>query len=848
MGKRYFAFFLLVFAFISCKEAPNVTHSLNGDWQFSEEGKNDWKIAQVPGTIQADLLRLDEIPDPFLKNNEDSIQRISERNWQYKRHLSLSEETLKRTKHFLNFDGLDTYAEVFLNDSLILSANNAFRSWEVDVSDALKAENELLIIFKSPDSIEAEEAEKLAYKLPEGNRVYTRKPQYQYGWDWAPKIKTIGIWENISLINYDVARLKDVFLETKSFTDSLAEVVANFEIETVKEEEITLKIINKNTSETFSSTFKTTAGKSEYEIPFSIKSPKLWWTHTLGEPFLYDIQVELIHNGNVLETNSKKLGVRSIELVTEKDSIGESFYFKLNGKPVYMKGANYIPQQLFEFNRKEKKYKELIADVAKANMNMLRVWGGGIYEDDYFYQLCDENGILVWQDFMFACAMYPGDANFLENVKQEAIQNLKRLRQHPSLALWCGNNESSEGWQRWGWQDGKTEAQKQEIWANYYAVFNHILPKVVDSLSNKTSYWESSPKYGRGDKRYQFEGDAHDWWVWHDGYPFAHFEAEVPRFMSEFGFQSFPSVETIKYATGRDFVVLNDSLFANHQKHLRGFQIIADYMVRDFPVPQNAEDYVYMSQLLQAYGITKGIHAQRRAKPYNMGTLYWQLNDCWPAVSWSSIDYLGNWKALHYQAKKAFENVLVSAEEKNDSLYVFVVNDTFKTVTDSLSLALIDFDGKIIYENKILAKSIENSSEILYSLPLESLNFDKAFSVLKVNFGQSEYLYYFNKPKDLKLKNPEIEVDCQVERSRDLPKNSKSKVLDSARTDTDYVFAITLSSKTLQKNVFLMADKKGKFEDNFFDLLPNENKTIFFSTERKIAPKLSIKTLNQFIN
>lgn len=831
MGKIYFAFFSIIFTFFSCEEKPNETISLNDGWQYSEAGKSEWKAAEVPGIVQADLLRLGEIPDPFLKNNEDSIQWISARNWHYKKRFSVSEQTLKRTKHFLNFEGLDTYAEVFLNDSLILSGNNAFRNWEVEVSENLKAKNELLVVFKSPDSIEKSEAEKLNYKLPEGNRVFTRKPQYQYGWDWAPKIKTIGIWRNVSLLSYYIARLKDVFLETISISDSLAEIVAKFEIETWKEEEITLKITNKNTSETFSETFKTNPNQSEYQIPFNIKNPKLWWTHNLGEPFLYEIQVELIHNGNVLESYSKKLGVRSIELNTEKDSIGESFYFKLNGKPVYIKGANYVPQQLFQFKNKEEKYKKLIADVAEANMNMLRVWGGGIYEDDLFYKLCDENGILVWQDFMFACAMYPGDAAFLENVKQEVIYNVKRLRNHPSIALWCGNNENSEGWQRWGWQDDKTDAQKLEIEQSYKAVFNKILPKIVDSLNPKISYWESSPKYGRGDKRYQFEGDAHDWWVWHDGYPFEHFEEEVPRFISEFGFQSFPNVETIKYATGKDAVELKDPLFANHQKHSRGFQIIEDYMARAFPVPQNAEDYVYVSQLLQAHGIKKGIHAQRRAKPYNMGTLYWQLNDCWPAVSWSSIDYLGNWKALHYQVKKAFENVLISAEEQNDSLHIFVVNDTFEKISGQLSMKLMDFDGNVIYVKQIAAESPENSSEVLFSLPLKILKFDKTFCVLKVNFGGSDYLHYFAKPKELKLKKWENDIEIKTE-------------IEATKGG----FLITLSSKTLQKYVFLMADKKGKFKDNFFDLLPNEPKIIFFSTENKTAPKFTFKSLNQFIS
>lgn len=830
MGKLHFTFFITIFSFLSCEETPNETLSLNEDWQFSEVEKNNWQPAEVPGTVQSDLLRLGEIPDPFLKNNEDSVQWVSERNWQYKKQFSISEEILKRTKHFLKFEGLDTYAEVFLNDSLILSANNAFRSWEVDVSDALKPKNELLVIFKSPDSIEAEEAKKLGYKLPESNRVFTRKPQYQYGWDWAPVIKTMGIRGDVSLRSYDTARMTDIFLETRSLQDTLAKIVVKIEVDILKEEKLTFKITNKTTGETFSGTLKTNLNKTEHETSFNIKNPKLWWTHNLGEPFLYDIQVELIHNGTILETHSKKLGIRSIELIAEKDSIGESFYFKLNGKPVYMKGANYVPQHMFEAKIDCEKYTKLIDDAVLANMNMLRVWGGGIYEDDYFYELCDEKGILIWQDFMFACAMYPGDAAFLENVKQEAIENIKRLRNHPSIALWCGNNENSEGWRRWGWQDDKTEEQKQEIWENYYAVFNHILPRAADSLSPKISYWESSPKYGRGDKRYQFEGDAHDWWVWHDGYPFEHFSEEVPRFMSEFGFQSFPSVETIKYATGKDSISLKDPAFASHQKHSRGFQLIEDYMARDFPVPQNAEDYVYMSQLLQAYGITKGIYAQRRAKPYNMGTLYWQLNDCWPAVSWSSIDYLGNWKALHFQAKKAFENVLVSAEEKNDSLRIYVVNDTFETINDLLSLKLMDFDGNVIYEKQLISESAENSSEVLFSLPLETLKFDKRFCALKINFGESEYLHYFVKPKELKLKKNKIENEIQIENKK-----------------TPEGFSITLFSKVLQKNVFLEADGKGTFEDNYFDLLPNEPKTILFSTESQTAPRILYKSLNQFV-
>ncbi|QAA82411.1 glycoside hydrolase family 2 protein [Aequorivita sp. H23M31] len=849
-------FLLFVFLFFSCKESGNDRILLNDGWQFSDTENINWRPAEVPGTVQSDLLRLGKIPDPFLRNNEDSIQWVSTKNWQYEKEFSLSPETLKRQKNILNFDGLDTYAEVFLNDSLILTANNAFRKWEVDVSNILQSKNKLLVIFTNIDAIEKVKAAEIDYTLPDDGRVFTRKPQYQSGWDWGPVIKTMGIWREVSLLSYDTARMTDVFLQTNSISDTLAKIVAKIEIESIKDEDLSFKIHNKTTGETFTKTFQIVPNQQEFEIPFTIKNPKLWWTHNLGEPFLYDIQVDLIHKGNVLEKDSKKLGIRTIELVTEKDSIGESFYFNFNGKPVYMKGANYIPQQMIEGKVNRGRYMELINDAVLANMNMLRVWGGGIYEDGYFYDLCDQKGILVWQDFMFAGGMYPGNTEFLSNVKEEAIYNVKRLRNHASIALWCGNNEISEGWARWGWQDDKTAGQKKEIAKSYQRIFTDILPKVVDSLNSSIDYWESSPKYGRGDKRYQFEGDAHDWWVWHDGYPFEHFDEEVPRFMSEFGFQAFPNVETIEYATGRDSVIMNDPLFANHQKHKRGFQIIDEYMVRDFPVPTNAEDYVYVSQLLQAYGITKGIHAHRRAKPYNMGTLYWQLNDVWPVVSWSSIDYLGNWKSLQYEVKKAFENVLISTETKNDSVAIFIVNDTFKKVSDTLLIEIMDFDGRQIFQKKIMVESPENSSKIVYTILLKDLNFDKRSSVLKLDFGKNEYLHYFVKPKDLQLKAGIIsgQEECQVEpalpagrRSRNPYEGSESNVLDFTQTD-DSSYSITLCSKTLQKNVFLNSDSKGRWSDNFFDLLPNLPKTVYFYTDSKSPSKLRYKTLNQLIN
>ncbi len=826
-------FFLIFFLiFFSCKDSKNENLFLNDDWQFAEEiistSKENlfWQPATVPGTVQTDLLNLGNIPNPFIGSNENSIQWISKKPWLYKKNFSLSKETLKKRKHFLRFDGLDTYASVYLNDSLILKVNNAFRSWEIDISSIIKPENKLLVFFKSTDSIEQKEANQLQYQLPESPRIFTRKPQFQYGWDWAPTIKTMGIWKDISLISYDNLRFKDVFLQTKTITDSLAQITAQLTINSSEDQEVSIRITNQNTRETFFSTLDIFQNQSEYEIPFLIKTPKLWWTHNLGESFLYDIKIELIKGSKTIETYRKKLGVRSIELVTKKDSIGESFYFSLNGKPVYMKGANIIPQNIFLPEVTQEHYSKLIDDVVAANMNMLRVWGGGIYEDNYFYQLCDANGILVWQDFMFACAMYPGDKNFLENVKQEAIENVKRLRQHPSVALWCGNNENSEGWHRWGWQDGRTEEHKWEIWRHYQKIFNEILPKIVDSLNPSVSYWESSPKYGRGNQRYQYEGDAHDWWVWHDGYPFEHFEQEVPRFMSEFGFQSFPNFETIQYFTKQDSINLNHPSFSTHQKHDRGFALIKEYMARDFPIPVNGEDYVYMSQLLQSHGITKGIHAHRRAKPYNMGTLYWQLNDCWPAVSWSSIDFFGNWKALHYKVKKAYKNVIISTSEIDNEINISIINDTFSEIKDTLTIAHLDFFGNILFEEKQLVTSSVNSSETLFNYSLRHIIFNRNNTFIKLTFGDTEYLHYFARPKDLKLPKEELLVEV---------------------TKQDTGFLVKLYSETLQKDVFLYTSIKGKWNDNYFDLLPGKQTEVLFITESKTTPTIHIKTLNQFI-
>ncbi|MCR9182965.1 MAG: glycoside hydrolase family 2 protein [Flavobacteriaceae bacterium] len=808
------------------KQSDNLVskQNLHTNWEFHDLEDGRWLPASVPGNVFSDLLSHELILNPFVGNNEHEVQWVSEKFWVYQTRFSVDEKTLQKGNHSLNFEGLDTYASVFLNDSLILKANNAFRTWNVDVKSLLKEENTLKIIFEPTHIFEEAAKKKLGYELPEGNRIFTRKAQFQYGWDWGPKLHTAGIWRAVFLESWNIAKIEDVYLKQLSLTDELAKIEAETTLNLEEKTNLNLEILvaGKRISKT---EFQLDKGEHLLKLPFEIENPKRWWPHNLGNPHLYEFEIRLMKNDNLLDFKTLKKGLRTIEHITEKDEAGESFYFKVNGVAVFMKGANYIPQNSLQSEVTEQHYELLLNDAVAANMNMLRVWGGGIYENDIFYKKCDEKGILVWQDFMFACAMYPGDEDFLNNVQQEAVDNVKRLRNFTSIALWCGNNENSEGWQRWGWQDGRGEDEKTEIWSNYLKVFDSILPTTIQQLTD-VAYWETSPKFGRGDARYTTEGDAHDWWIWHDGHPFEDLEKKVPRFMSEFGFQGFPSYEVIKFINQSDAIDITSPGFKNHQKHRIGFERIKEYMERDFPMPTNAEDYVYVSQLLQAYGIGKGIEAHRRARPYNMGSLYWQLNDCWPAVSWSSIDFFGNWKALHYQARRSFENVLIASEIKNDTLQIYLVNDDLKDYEGNLKIEVIDFKGRQLqsYSKEISVGS--NSSEVHFQIPIKGYTIVANQIVFVGTFKDKKSLFYLSRPKELALPYGEI-------------KQKIKKVADG--------FEVEIYSEVLQKNVFLYTENKGHFENNFFDLLPGERKVVYFKTEVKEVQNFRYRTLNTLL-
>jgi len=438
------ATYFFIFIFFSNCSSDNKIITLD-NWTF--ENENVWRKANVPGNNFSDLLFHNLIPDPFYGTNEDSVQWVSDKDWIYKTNFSLNNNFLSANKHSITFHGLDTYAEVILNDSIILRADNMFRKWVIPLKNVLKEKNTLVINFKNASEQEVVKEKELGYKLPGGSKVHTRKAGFHYGWDWGPKIKVSGIWRPIEIKAHKNSEIKDLYIEQTEILDSIAQLKFNFEIDVLENSSYQIVINNQSYD------LQLKKGLQNIELNYSILQPELWWPNGYGKQKLYDIKTLLKKNNKIISCINKKIGLRTIKLNTSKDSIGENFFFEINGEPIFMKGANYIPQDNFQNNVSKERYQKILEEVISANMNMIRVWGGGIYEEDILYKLCDSLGILVWQDFMFACAMYPDNESFLENVRLEAMDNIKRLRNYSSIVLWCGNNEIAEAWQNWGWQN-----------------------------------------------------------------------------------------------------------------------------------------------------------------------------------------------------------------------------------------------------------------------------------------------------------------------------------------------------------------------------------------------------------
>jgi len=820
MFKKIFVFILCLNCFFIFGQTSYRNLSTE-NWTFNKQNEAKKHKATIPGTVHTDLFQNQLIPDPFFGANEKKLQWIENENWEYETYFTLSESELKNQNIDLEFEGLDTYATVFLNGKAVLEANNMFRKWTISAKSHLKiGTNHLKVVFHSAVQKGKEEAKKLSYTLPEKERVFVRKAQYQFGWDWGPRFVTAGIWKKVQLKFWNSAKIENIKYSQVELNDKKAILEFTTEIYVSKVKTIQLKINDK------SETFNLKKGKNNIQMQYEIANPKLWWCNGLGEANLYPFAVEISQKNQLLDSKKLNIGLRTIELIQENDQHGKSFYFKLNGKSVFMKGANVVPPDSFLPRVSDSTYFSLVENAKKANMNMLRVWGGGVYFDDAFYEACDANGILVWQDFMFACSMYPGDEKFVENVKQEVIDNVNRLQNHSSIAIWCGNNENDEGWHNWGWQKqfNYSKADSTQIWNDYKKVFHEMIPQTLDSLlpKEKNIYWSSSPSIGWGRKESLTQGDSHYWGVWWGKEPFEIYEKKVGRFMSEYGFQGMPNLETLQKVMKKEDLNFTSEAFKNHQKHPTGYETINEYMERDYVVPKNFEDYLYVSQLLQARGMKTAIEAHRRAKSYCMGTLYWQFNDCWPVSSWSSLDYYGNWKAFHYQAKRSFENVLLSAEVTDSGVYkFFVINDGMQNYAGELKAEIRNFKGQLLWEKKAYCKSDASSNVAAILLPFPSLKeIDTQNSYIKLEFisgdNHFESAFFFDKPKDLKLSKPNIQI----------------KTIDEV--------TIEISTDVLAKDVFLYSENDTFFEDNYFDLFPNEKRIIKLS---KPVQNIKVKSL-----
>jgi len=790
--------------------------NLSQNWQFQYH--DSLYPTQVPGNIYTDLMKHKIIPDPFIASNEDSVQWVSRKNWKYTCNFQLDTNVLEKSDIEMVFNGLDTRAEVTLNGSRILSADNMFRTWKVDVKDVLKTNNVLKIKFFSVPEYNDSIAEMASVPLPE-NRVYTRKAPYQSGWDWGPALPGCGIWRNVELLAWNDLKINDFQVYYDLFGDSLVKIDARIELMSDKNQIVSLDMdIQGENGKSIVKTVTLGEGINIVHLKTELENPKLWWPVKMGEAYLYDFLLTATSDRKIKDTANVKTGFRTIQVVNEKDSIGESFGFKINGKPLFMKGANYIPQDIFPSRVSREKYEQLIADALEANMNMLRVWGGGIYEDDVFYKLCDEKGILVWQDFMFACAFYPGDNAFLDNVKQEATDNIQRLRNHPCIALWCGNNEVDEAWNNWGWQQqlGYDLNDSNKVWGDYEALFHNLLPSVIQQYDPQRFYWPSSPKFGWGREQSLTHGDMHYWGVWWGAEPFEIYKEKVGRFMSEYGFQGFPAYATIDSFASKKDQILCSAALKTHQKHPRGFELIDLYMKRDFPVPESFRDYVYVSQLVQAEGMKIAIEAHRRAMPDCMGTLYWQLNDCWPAVSWSSVDYYGNWKALHYFVQNAYKEIILSFQKGDRLIDVFIVSDMDEPVSAELQTKIIGFNGELFYSDTYNIEVKPLSSSVYQTLEIDSLLIQDSSRVLvnvklidRNGTQLAESNYFFTDYQNLALPRENYIVEIE--------KNDQQLILK-------------FSSDILIKNLFIWTEFQSKYSHNFFDLLPNEEKLIYIQS------------------
>lgn len=836
---------------------------LAGEWKVKQAGGKKSIAAEVPGCVHMDLLRAGRIEDPYYRDNESRLQWIGETDWVYTRKFTIDPEILNCERVILRCEGLDTLATVRINGKKIAKTDNMFRTWEFDIKKVLK---------KGPNTIEVKFDSTLSYlrnrqkkhpiptwlvpAVQDHHCQWIRKEPCNYGWDWGPKLITCGIWRDIYIVGFDSARLDGVYIGQRHTKNR---VVLNIKVKAEKVKacklnaQITVYYKNKKVTEC-ETPLKGKTGKAKIVI----NKPKLWWPNGMGEQNLYDVNIDLVDkDGGLLDSDTKRIGLRTLKLETKNDKWGQSFKFVINGKAFFAKGANWIPADTFTSRLNYERYEYLLESAAEANMNMIRVWGGGIYENDMFYDLCDELGICIWQDFMFACSTYPTfDDEFMENVKAEFEDNIKRLRHHTSIALWCGNNELEMGLVSDSWD------ARSMSWDDYGKLFDKLLPSVVKWLDPGRDYWPCSPHSPRGD-RANFNnpdsGDAHTWEVWHRKAPFEWYRTTNHRFYSEFGFQSFPEPRTVRSFTESSDRNITSQVMEHHQRSGIGNTTIMRYMLDWFRLPKNFEMTLWLSQILQGVGMKYAIEHFRHNIPRTMGTLYWQLNDCWPVASWSSIDYFGRWKALNYFAQRFFSPLLVcgfeqmqkskeesisNSEQIRESIKdvatgrveVYVISDLLKATNTKLTWTLTDIEGQQVVTDTTNVKALPGKSKRVFTLdvsePVEVLGKENALVWLELSVrGEivSRNLVGFVKPKHMELCEP----------------GTRAKVNLAGKG----LFLVTLKAKKPALWAWLeLVGIDAEYSDNFVNIQPGREVQILVRPEKATSKdnfvrKLRIRSL-----
>ena len=780
--------------------------SLAGAWEFRQAGTEEWLPARVPGGVHTDLLALGHIPDPFVADNEKRVQWVAESDWIYRCSFSCSPELLAEEKILLVCEGLDTLATVVLNGHELGHTDNMFRRYEWEVKSFLDAKgaNELTITFYSPVKYAAEKQAirplpGVLEAIPGGPHL--RKAPCQFGWDWGPQLPPIGIWKEIRLEGYNEARISNLHLQQKHDSGNVT-VEARVVVQRWEETPIAAvvrittpngEIIEKDAAITM---------QDEVVVKVPIPNPELWWPNGYGGQPLYQVEVSLIRNDpskeGLLDQHRYQVGLRTIELRQKQDQWGCSFVFVVNDIPILCKGSNWIPADSFPTRITDEYLECLIRSAAETHQNMLRVWGGGFYEEERFYDLCDRYGILVWQDFIFSCSIYPlDDPEFTENVRLEVVENIRRLRHRASLALWCGNNEMEWGWVDWNWN----RPELQDLKAAYNQFFHHTLPAWCQTEDPDHSYWPSSPSSDTPfvDPNGLRQGDSHYWDVWHGRKPFTAYRDQYPRFMSEFGFQALPPLATIRtYADEADWN-MTSYIMEQHQKNASGNSLMVGQMLDTFRLPKDFVSMVYLSMVLQAEGIRYGVEHWRRHPDRVAGILYWQLNDCWPVASWSSLDYFGRWKALHYAARRFYAPLMLSIEDKTPEQGVYVSNDWLEPWEGTVNWSLETLEGEVLTSGHAPVKVAPQASTLVCKLDFSNQitydNLRKLIFIAELWQGDqfvTRQTAYFVPIKHLSLTDPAITVNLQSQKGElivELISHSLALLVEVSLIGADVVFS-----------------------------------------------------------